>query len=316
VLAASALLAAAGAVAITPAQGAAPATPTGVTASASTDNGDIGGALPAVLVQTGKDFQLTVTLTPAGAAFKSDTTLALTSSLSPSGTPKGTFSPASIVMKAGVNSATFDVSYTAVDNGVVLTVSKPQPKGKPVDFQPGSTAPFDVLKELSKFANNDPRLPNGLGVGNADCAQTTNEPACGVLFLSHGSKSDGALSIGACTANLGCKTGSQVVQVIADLGEPGSTTNPPLYSKNDPALMVYRCDKKLCGGKGVKTYTLKLSFEATGPLNLTAEPCVSKGVASDAAGRDFCVDYVQSHRDNSGDVLLYLLFTHDMRGST
>jgi hypothetical protein len=25
---------------------------------------------------------------------------------------------------------------------------------------------------------------------------------------------------------------------------------------------------------------------------------------------------VQSHRDNAGSVLLYLLFTHDMRGST
>jgi hypothetical protein len=308
VLAASALLAAAGAVAIAPAQGAAPATPTGVTASASTDNGDIGGALPAVLVQTGQDFQLTVTLTPAGAAFKSDTTLALTPSLSPSGTPKGTFSPASIVMKAGVNSATFDVSYNAVDNGVVLTVSKPQAKGKPVDFQPGSTAPFDVLKELSKFANNDPRLPNGLGVGNAACTQASTEPACGTLFLQHGSVSAGALSLGACTTGLGCKSGSQVVQVIADLGTK--------YTATDPALLVYRCDKKLCSGKGIKSYQLKVTFAATGPLNLTAKPCVDKGVALDASGNDFCVDYVRSHRDNSGDALLYLLFTHDMRAST
>ena len=137
-------------------------------------------------------------------------------------------------MPAGVNSATFEVSYTAVDNGVVLTVSKRRPKGKPVDFQPGSTAPFDVLKELSKFANNDPRLPNGLGVGNADCTQTSTESACGILFLSHGSKSDGALSIGACTADLGCKTGSQVVQVIADLGEPGSDDQPAPVQQERP----------------------------------------------------------------------------------
>jgi len=315
-LAASVLVASAAAVAIAPAQGVVPPTPTGVSASATTDNTGLGGAVPAVLVQTGQDFDLTVTLTPAGAAFKSDTTLALTPSLSPSGTPKGNFSPSSITMPGGVNSATFDVAYTAVDNGVVLTVGKPASKGKPVDLQPGSTAPFDVLKELSRFAKDDPRLPNGLGVGNANCTQTSTESACGVLYLEHGSKSDGALSIGACTADLGCKTGSQVVQVIADLGEPGSTTNPPLYSKSDPALLVYRCDKKLCSGKGINSYKLKLSFQATGPLDLTAGPCVSKGVASDAAGRDFCVDYVQSHRDNSGDALFYLLFTHDMRAST
>jgi hypothetical protein len=316
-LAASMLVASAAAVAIAPAQGVVqPPTPTGVSASAGTDNSGLGGAVPTVLVQTGQDFELTVTLTPAGAAFKSDTTLALTPSLSPSGTPKGKFSPSSITMPAGVNSATFDVAYTAVDNGVVLTVGKPASKGKPVDLQPGSTAPFDVLKELSRFAKDDPRLPDGLGVGNADCTQTSTESACGILYLEHGSKSDGALSIGACTADLGCKTGSQVVQAIADLGEPGSTTNPPLYSASDPALLIYRCDKKLCSGKGINSYKLKVSFQATGPLDLTASPCVSKGVASDADGRDFCLDYVQSHRDNSGDALFYFLFTHDMRAST
>ena len=63
------------------------------------------------------------------------------------------------------------------------------------------------------------------------------------------------------------------------------------------------------------SYTLKVSFSATGPLTLVSAPCTTKGVALDAAGNTFCTDYVQSHR-NAGDLLLYLLFVHDMRGST
>jgi hypothetical protein len=39
-------------------------------------------------------------------------------------------------------------------------------------------------------------------------------------------------------------------------------------------------------------------------------------VALDAAGNAFCTDYRRSHRDNAGDLLLYLLFVRDMRGST
>jgi len=84
----------------------------------------------------------------------------------------------------------------------------------------------------------------------------------------------------------------------------------------DPALLIIRCSKKQCLGKGLNSYTLKVSFSATGPLNLVSAPCVSKGVAQDASGNNFCTDYVQSHRDNAGDLLLYVLFTQDMRGST
>jgi len=306
-MAASSLLMVATALAVVPANAAALPTPTAITASAATNNGTIGGAVPDVLVAVGDKFQLTVTLQPAGAAFKSDTTLTLTPSLE-SGSPKGSLSPTTIVMPADTNSQTFDVSYSAVDNGVIVTVAVKSSKGKPTDVTAGSTDPFDVLKLLTKFENDDPRLPNGLGVGNASCTQASTEPACGTLFLQHGAETNGALSLGACTPDLGCRSGSQVVQAIADLGTR--------YSQDDPALLVFRCDKKLCAGKGIKSYTLKLSFAATGPLNLVAAPCLDKGIARDAADNDFCVDYVQSHRDNSGDALLFLLFTHDMRAST
>ncbi len=286
---------------------AAPA-PTGISAAASTDNSALGGAVPAVLVAAGSPFTLTVTLTPAGATFNTDTKLSLTASLASGAHPGGSLSPASIVMPGGVNSAQFSVSYSAVNNGVQVTVSVAKTTGKISLVTPGMTAPFDVLKTVEIFPPTDPSLSVGLGVGNADCTHDTTESECGVLILPNGFASqDGALSLGACTSDLGCTAGSQVVQFIADLGTAYSATNP--------AILAIRCSKQLCPGKGVSNYTLKVSFSASGPLDLVSAPCTTKGVALDAAGNTFCTDYVHSHRDN-GDLLLYLLFVNDMRGST
>jgi hypothetical protein len=284
-------------------------TPTGISATAATDNSGLGGAVPNVLVAAGTPFTLTLTLTPAGATFNSDTTLNLSASLTSGNRPGGSVGPASVVMPARVNSAQFSVSYSSIDNGVQVTAAVAGAKGKQSGFAPGTTQPFDVLKTVEQVSPTDPSLPSGLGVGNADCTQATTESECGTLVLSHGFSSQrGALSLGACTPDLGCTSGSQVVQFIADLGTA--------YSASDPAVLVFRCDKKQCPGKGVNSYTLKVSFTATGPLNLVSAPCESKGVARDASGNTFCTDYVRSHRDNSGDVLLFFLFTQDMRGAT
>jgi hypothetical protein len=299
-----------GAAIAAPPAGAAPApAPTGISAAASTDNSTLGGAVPAVLVAAGSPFVLTVTLTPAGATFNTDTKLSLTASLASGAHPGGSLSPASIVMPGGVNSAQFSVSYSAVENGVQVTVSVAKTTGKISLVTPGTTASFDVLKTVKLFPATEPSLGTGLGVGNADCTQDTSEPECGVLVLPNGfSSQNGALSLGACTPDLGCTAGSQVVQFIADLGSA--------YSPANPATLVFRCSKQLCPGRGVSSYRLKVSFSATGPLNLVSAPCASKGVALDAAGNTFCTDYVQSHRDNAGAVLLVLLFVHDVRGST
>ncbi len=283
--------------------------PTGIAAAASTDNSTLGGAVPAVLVAANSSFTLTVSLLPAGATFNTATTLDLTASLTSGARPAGVLSLASVVMPAGVNTATFSVSYSAVDNGVQVTVAPARLKGKTSLITPGTTAPFDVLKVLDQFPSNDPRLAGGLGVGDAGCTQISTESECGTLVLSHGTSSqNGALSLGACTTDLGCTSGSEVVQFIADLGTS--------YSPTDPALLIIRCSKKQCPGGGVKSYTVKLSFSASGPLDLVSAPCASKGVALDGSGNPFCTDYVQSHRDNAGDLLLYVLFTQDMRGST
>jgi hypothetical protein len=283
--------------------------PTGISASASTDNSSLGGAVPAVLAVPGDPITLTVTLTPAGAEFNTATPLTLAVSLAGGGNPHGTLTPTSITMPANANSATFTIAYSAIDNGVQVTVAVAKVKGKTSLVTPGTTLPFDILKVVNRFGPDDPNLITGLGVGNANCTQESTESECGTLVLSHGfSSASGALSLGACTSDLGCTTGSQVVQFIADLGTR--------YTPTDPAVLTIRCSKQQCPGKSSNGYTVKLSFSPTGPLSLVSAPCVSKGVALDAAGNEFCTDYTQSHRDNAGDTLLLVLFTHDMRGST
>ncbi len=284
--------------------------PTGINVVASTTNAGLGGAVPAVLVQAGSQFTLTVSLSPAGAAFKQDTPLNLTATLDAAvgGNPHGSFSPSQITFPADVSSQTFAVSYAAADNGVILTASVVT-KGKPSSVTPGSTAPFDVLSTLLPLTKGDPQFANGVGVGNAACGQATTEPECGIIVLPNDiESSDAALSLGRCTTNLGCTSGSQVVQFIADLGTR--------YTPQAPATLIIRCSKQLCRNtnNGIRAFTLKVSQSATGPLDHVSPACVDKGVVNDGAA--FCTDYVQSHRDNAGSVLLYLLFTHDMRGST
>ena len=83
-----------------------------------------------------------MTLTPAGATFNTDTKLSLTASLASGAHPGGSLSPASIVMPRGVNSAQFSVSYSAVDNGVQVTVSVAKATGKIHPVTPGSDGAF------------------------------------------------------------------------------------------------------------------------------------------------------------------------------
>ena len=107
--------------------------------------------------------------------------------------------------------------------------------------------------------------------------------------------------------NLGCTRGSQVVQFIADLGSrytPGAgRADLPLF-------------KSLCRAtsNGIEGFTLKVSQSATSPLDRVSQPCIAKGIADNGLnnGDTFCTDYVQSRR-SEGDLLLYLLFTGDMR---
>jgi hypothetical protein len=299
-------------------EGPPPNLPTSMTVTASTDTSAIGGASPAVLAAPGDPITFSVALQPTGSSFPYATPLTLTASLASGSAPHGSLSVTSVTMPGGANSTSFTASYSAADNGVVVSahVSPPPSYGDgdgdeddTIPLLTASTAPFDVVKILDVVPATDPTLKTGAGVGNANCTTGTTEPECGTIVLPNGIASNAAaLSLGPCTAGLGCSTGSQVVQFVANLGT--------LYTAQHPATLVIRCDRTLCPGGSPQSYPVHLSFGASGPLNLTSRPCLRKGVALDAAGNNYCTDYVQTHRDRSQALLIYVLFVADMRGST
>lgn len=283
-----------------------PVTPTGITVALSTDNTGIGGVVPDVLAAAGDPVQMSLTLTPAGATFTTDTPLALSAYAG-----SGTVSPSSVLFPKNTNSISVPVTYSAVGNGVQLDVSPAQAKGKPSGLAAHNvSAPFDSLKSLLKAAAGSPALASGFGA--SQCGTTTDEPLCGVVMLPNGITADttAALGIATCTTDYGCRAGSQIVSFIADLTSASGT---PLYSRTRPATVILRCDKSLCKGNGINSYTVKASAAAIGASFTDVPACPAKGVVG--ANQTMCTDYVQSTRDNAGDLLLYWLITEDPRGT-
>jgi hypothetical protein len=266
-----------------------------------------GAAVPDVLAQSGSPITLTVSTQPEGTVFPVDTPLQISVTLASGGAASGMLTPATVTMPAGETGHDFTVSYSGVDNGVVahVEVATPDPMNPVAAAQ---SDPFDVVKTLAIVPSTDARLQTGIGIGNRDCLRGTREVECARFILPNGVASDdAAFSLGRCTADLGCTPGSEVVQFIADLGDR--------YTAEHPATMVIRCAKALCRGSGVTHYAVRLSFDPSGPLDLTSEPCLTAGVALDSAGHDYCTDYAASRRD-AGDLLLVIRFRKDMRGST
>lgn len=283
-----------------------PITPTGISVALATDNAGIGGVVPGVLAAAGDPIQLTLTLTPAGATFNTDTPLNVSASAG-----SGTVSPSSVVFPKNTNSISLPMTYSAVENGVQVDVSPAQAKAKSTGLPAHNvSAPFDSLKSLLKASAGSPDLTGGFGV--SQCGTTTDEPVCGVVLLPNGiaAGTTAALGIATCTTDYGCRSGSQIVSFIADLT---SASGAPLYSRTSPATVILRCDKSVCNGKAIDSYTVKASTAAIGASFTDVPACPAKGVVG--ANQTMCTDYVQSTRDNAGDLLLYWLIIEDPRGT-
>ena len=278
--------------------------PTGVTVTLATTQTGLSGAVPGVLAQAGiTPITLTLTLLPSGAVFNQDATFALDVSLFSRATPSGLLTPGQVVLPAGQGSLTSTVTYSAVDNGVVVSPRLTGRLAKSYALKVAGDS-FDSLKRLSIVAAG----AGPVMVGSATCATGGPDLECATVSLPNGSTSaNAATAVGTCTANLQCPTGSEVVGFIASLGS--------LYTQNAPAQITIRCAKVRCGQGGVNSYKVKMTFDATGPLNFTSLPCVAKGVALDALGNDWCTDYVASRRDGSGELLLVVNVLQDYRGA-
>ena len=278
-------------------------TPTGVTVTLATTQAGLSGAVPGVLAQAGiTPITLTLTLSPAGAVFNQDATFALDVSLASLATPSGLLTPSQVVLPAGQPSLISTVTYSEVDNKVVVTPRLTGRLAKSYALAASPAAPFDSLKRLSIVAAG----ARPVVVGSATCAAGGPDLECATVSLPNGSASaNAATAVGACTAD--CPPGSEVVGFIADLGT--------LYTRDAPAQITIRCAKSRCGQGGVNSYKVKMTFDATGPLNIESLPCVAKGVADDGQGHLWCTDYVASRRDGSGELLLVVNVLHDYRGA-
>jgi hypothetical protein len=128
---------------------------------------------------------------------------------------------------------------------------------------------------------------------------------CVELVAPRGVSSDAVFSRGDCRSVADCASSKDLLQVLADLSGKG-------YDNKHPATIIVTCDKSLCGNGGVPSFILQASLNGGGALS-AAPGCKKKGVID--TGLDLCVDYVQSSRDNAGDIHLYLLVARDARTS-
>jgi hypothetical protein len=212
------------------------------------------------------------------------------------GTTTGSFSAQSSVTVQGA-------VYTGYGNTITLTAS--------ASGLTDGTASIDVQLFVTS-ANANPN--KSLTLTNSGCTDATPQvPVCSSLILPKGANGLVTLSQGACNPFTPCLTGVQnqalLVQGVANLHDANGNL---LYTRNAPATMQLRCDKTLCGGASANGFTILYQASGGGPF-LAAPACPKKGTIG--ANQTFCQDFTQNHRDNAGDLVAYLLFLDDVRGT-
>lgn len=294
---------------VMPAASAAPPPPAGSLDVAVSSNVSVpatAGA-PALLIERSVPFDVTVTVLDVdGNPLVLSSSKSTTVHLTVGGEAVGT-----VVVPGGASSATGSATVATSANDLRVHAVAKVPAGTKVNEPPldGDSNAFDVMGDVASIPQsmlNDPNvLVSAAGV-NAPCEATVQKPTCVDLLLPFGATSAAFFATGECDAAVACTSPDRELQLLlANFGAGTSNTNP--------ATAIVKCDKSLCPGGGIQTYTLQVSLSGDGALPSSAAPaCASKGVVDTG---DFCVDYVQSKRDGSGDTHLYLLLARDARMS-
>lgn len=252
------------------------------------------GGTGLVYVERGESFDVRVTF-DAPLSWNKDTDLLLKVTNGPeAGRTFGAVVPAESA------EGTFSgIELQEAANDVVLQVSV---NARRTEVLPAATDPFDVLR----FADTYPEpgsltsISSTTSASGVPCVATPAEPVCADLLLPPGAaKSPLLVSSGVCDGD--CVRA--YIQILVGLD----------VTPESPATLVMKCDKTACGGGGVVHQELEVALAPTDPPQ-AAQPCAEKGVATPEIGEDpYCVDYVQSTRDNAGDTFLYLLFVVDAK---
>jgi hypothetical protein len=137
---------------------------------------------------------------------------------------------------------------------------------------------------------------------------------CANLVLSHGAVGPVTVAQGECDPFTPCLQGTQNEALLFDGLADLTDGSRGLYTRHDPAVIVLRCDKTLCGGAGTRAFPLLYQGTSWAANRFEeAPPCPGKGRIG--AGQTFCQDYRQNSRDNAGDLIAYLLFLDDAKAT-
>lgn len=216
-----------------------------------------------------------------------------------------------VVPKGAVSGSFGQLALDAAANDVVLSVRAIAPERDVSTVVPGSSLqlePQQALHVARDFTSFTIDATGGATVSEQGpgvaCTATAEQPTCVDLVLpaSAGNGNQALFSTGVCSASVGCEPSRDVLQVLAVFELP----------KENPATLVVKCDKSLCGVGSIQSNVLKVSLAPDGALR-AAPACSAKGVIDE--GVETCVDYVQSKRDGSGDTHLYWLVPRDARMS-
>lgn len=236
--------------------------------------------------------------------------------------PLSTFKTVTVTVKYGStilgtkdvdpNLATAKLTGLRIDvpaSNVTLTASA-DTKPKAVT---GTSRAFDVLIESLDVTGSLTSTGGGASTGPCSPAYKTVcgdlIPPAGVTFAD-----GGLLSRGLC---VGTRCKDTYVQALVDFTP--SVTNP--------ATLLMKCDKDLCGVGSIKSKTLDVTLSPGSQVQgdpravtYAAPACLDKGTVPydetapiSSSNLPFCVDYVQSTRDNAGDTILFLLFVEDAK---
>lgn len=260
---------------------------------------------PSVMVERGRSFDVKVTVldaTDAPVVLSNSKDTAVT--LSAGGAVVG-----SVTVPGGQSFGWGSATVAGLANNLVLSGVATVPPGvKAVSPLQGSDPDsFDVFGSVASVSGAGLPAQNALvsaaGAG-VPCEATATVTTCVDLVAPNGIVGDAFFATGVCDAQIGCPTTQDMLLVLARFG-PGT-------SDSNPATAILKCDKVLCPGGSIQNYRPKVSLNGDDALK-PAPDCAAKGVQSGPDG--FCVDYVQSKRDGSGDTYLYILMGRDARPS-
>ena len=172
------------------------------------------------------------------------------------------------------------------------------------------------LVNINLFSTTRSAAPGqSIIVALGDCQDATPQvPVCSSMVLNNGAVGRVTVAQGECDPFTPCRRGTQnealLFDGLADLTDGARA----LYTRKDPAMIVLRCDKTLCGGSGTNAFPLLFQETGWAPTRFEeAPPCPKKGQIGQ--GQTFCQDFRQNNRDNAGDLIAYLLFLDDAKAT-